>query len=374
MKKNVLGFNIFILLVFFIFSSCSDNSSEEFKDDLAFGSMEQDSVVNNPDNGMEQDSVANNLDTPENEPVILDYRLPADVDSTYVLTFEDDFNQLPGTLPNADKWQSKLPWGPSVTINNERQYYTDVLNGDHNAPNPFDFDGNSNLIITAGLNSPAQVETTGLDYYSGVLTGAQSTPYKDGYIEAKIWYEPGVAGFWGAFWLLHRYYDSPQDTGANGKRRTEIDWEFVRGPGGEFLGGPYDTDRIPVAYHYDDGQWSISGGGFKGPNGSPGLSVQCDGTEINNNKGIGPVKQTSGEDLAGAWHRYGVWKTDNFVKWYLDGILVASVCDPAIVSQIEMYPIVNIAIGGNFPGPPNPEDYPTSMLVDYISLWEPTVK
>lgn len=360
MQKKLIVINTFVLFILFFFNSCSEDSQNELGNYPTSETTKQDSLINNPD-------------TPDDETETVDYRLPSDIDSTYILTFEDDFNQLPGTLPDADKWQSKLPWGPGVTINKERQYYTDILNGDNKAPNPFDFDG-ENLIITAGLNSSAQVEATGLDYYSGVLTGFQSTPYRDGYIEAKIRYEPGVAGFWGAFWLLHRYYDYPQDTGANGKRRTEIDWEFVRGPGGEFLGGPYDTNRIPVAYHYDDGQWSISGSGFKGPNGSPGLSVQCDGTVINNNVGIGPVKQPDGGDLAGAWHRYGVWKTDYFVKWYLDGILVASVCDPAIVSQVEMYPIVNIAVGGNFPGPPDSADYPTSMLVDYISLWEPPVK
>lgn len=355
-----LRINIFILIVLLFTIGCSEDSQTV---------LDGDSDLENT----EEEATDDDSDISNEERVIADSRLPDDVDLTYVLTFEDDFNQLAGTLPDATKWESRLPWGPDLTINNERQYYTDILRGDDKAPNPFDFDG-ENLIITAGLNSATQAETTGLDYYSGVLTGAQSTPYRDGYIEAKIWYEADVAGFWGAFWLLHRYYDYPQDTGANGKRRTEIDWEFVRGPGGEFLGGPYDTDNIAVAYHYDDGLWSISGSGFKGPNDAPGESVQCDGTQINKSAGIGPVKQADGRDFAGAWHRYGVWKTDEFVKWYLDGVMVASVCDPAIVSQVEMYPIINIAIGGNFPGPPDAEDYPTSMLVDYISLWQPPVE
>ena len=298
--------------------------------------------------------------------------LPEDIDSTYAITFEDDFDQTPGTLPDANKWESRLPWGPDVIINNERQYYTDILNGDTAAPNPFDFDGDSNLVITVGLNDTEQVKATGQLYYSGVLTGAQSTPFRDGYIEARIFFEPDVEGFWGGFWLLHRYYDYPRDTGANGKRRTEIDWELIRGQG-VGVGGPYDTDRAQVAYHYDDGQWSISAQGFKGPNGAIGESVQCDGTPITGNygEGVGPVQQPSGLDLAGEWHRYGIWKTDEFVKWYLDGVLVASICDPAIVSQVEMYPIVNIALGDRWPGPPDAADYPTSMLVDYIKLWEP---
>ncbi|WP_405410131.1 hypothetical protein [Maribacter sp. Asnod1-A12] len=347
-----------IILTFLMFNGCSENSST-------------DADTEQTDSIEIEDPVEAIPETPEEEPEVKDDRLPTDVDSNYIITFEDDFNQQPGTLPDPSKWQSQLPWGPNVTINSELQYYTDVLNGDVKAPNPFDFDGNGNLIITAGLNNDQQVEATGAEYYSGVLTGSESTPYRDGYIEANIWFEPDVAGFWGAFWLLHRYYESPQDTGENGKRRTEIDWEFVRGPGGEFLGGPYSTDRLQVAYHYDDGQWSVSGSGFNSANGEPGLSMQCNGTEINNVVGVGPIKLENEEDFAGNWHRYGIWKTDEFVKWYLDGELVASICDSAIVSQIDMYPIINLAIGGNFPGPPNSDDYPTSMLIDYITLWEP---
>ncbi|RPD93046.1 glycoside hydrolase family 16 protein [Aureibaculum marinum] len=353
MKKHPLVVSIFMLSILLVFTSCSN---DKFNTDQHIGDIEE--------------NEGNNPDTPDEEPVTLDPRLPADIDSTYTITFEDNFNQAAGTLPDANKWKSRLPWGPDVIINKERQYYTDVLNGDNKAPNPFNFDG-EHLIITAGLNTPEQAEATGQDYYSGVLSGAESTPYRDGYIEAKIWYEPDVDGFWGAFWLLHKYYSSPEDTGANGISRTEIDWEFVRGPGGEFLGGPYDTDQATIAYHYNDGEWSISRSGYRGPNNTSGTSVQCDGTPLNQSSGIGPVTLPEGGDIAGEWHRYGVWKTDEFIKWYFDGVMVASICDPEIVSQIEMYPIINIAVGGNYPGPPNPEHFPTSMLVDYICLWEP---
>ncbi|WP_175418880.1 glycoside hydrolase family 16 protein [Aureibaculum algae] len=356
MKKKLLVSSMLMGFILVIFSNCAEDSNNKFNTNKPDEEEEQEPLVDNPD--------------PDPDPVVVDARLPADVDSTYTITFEDNFNQAAGTLPDANKWQSKLPWGPAVIINKERQYYTDVLNGDTNAPNPFNFDG-EHLIITAGLNSAEQVTATGQDYYSGVLSGAQSTPYRDGYIEAKIWFEPDVAGFWGAFWLLHRYYDYSNDTGANGISRTEIDWEFVRGPGGEFLGGPYATDRATMAYHYNDGQWSISRSGYRGKDNVPVSSVQCDGTVLNQSKGIGPATLPDGADFAGAWHRYGVWKTDNFVKWYLDGVMVASVCDPAIVSQIDMYPIINMAIGGNYPGPPDAADYPTSMLVDYVCLWQP---
>ena len=368
MRNSLPQIYLLVLFLVFSFNNCSQNS--EIDND----SEESSEVLNDSlgDSGISENemSTGENPDNTDNGPVIKDERLPTDIDSSYVITFEDEFNQQPGTLPDANKWVSQLPWGPDVIINNERQYYTNVLEGDTKAPNPFDFDGN-NLVITVGLNNEEQVEATGQDYYSGVLTGFESTPYRNGYIEANIYYDPDVQGFWGAFWLLNRYYDFPQNTGENGKYETEIDWEFVRGPGGEFLGGPYDTDDVPIAYHYDGGRWSVSGSGFKGPNDAPGETVQCDGTAITSNKGIGPVENSDGSDLAGEWHRYGVWKTDDFIKWYLDGEVVASICDPAIVSQIDMYPIVNIAVGGNFPGPPTASDYPTSMLVDYITLWEP---
>lgn len=296
---------------------------------------------------------------------------PDQVIQDYSLIFADHFDQLPGTLPSPARWDTSLPWGPTVIINNEEQYYTDVLNGDVAAPNPFDFDGNSNLIIKAGLNSDAQRAATGQQYYSGVLTGFTQTPFRYGYIESRIKLPAGNQGLWSAFWLLNRYYSpSPLATGANGKRETEIDWEFVRGPGGAFGGGPYDTLSAPIAYHYDNGAWTIDGNGFTGPGGAPGLSQQCDGTLILNVQGLQYASLPNGADLANNFHIYGIWWEEDFIRWYLDGVEVGSICDANIVSQIDMYCILNQAVGGAFPGMANPADYAdeVEMLVDYVCI------
>lgn len=302
---------------------------------------------------------------------------PEEVRESYELVFEDQFNLPPGTTsPDPAKWDTSLLWGPDTIINNEEQRYIDVKNGDVSGASPFDFHPDGHLIIRATPTTPAEKAATGANYFSGAIAGHSTNFRRYGYLETRLKLPETGEGIWPAFWLLHRFYNYPQDTGANGKRRTEIDWEFPRGPGSALWGGgPYTTERAFAAYHYDDGLWKIDANGFNGrdANGAytlPALSQQCDGTPIHSASGFPGVTLPGGADHAADWHTYGIWWEEGFVKWYLDGVEVRSFCDPLIASQIVMYPILNLAAGGNFPGPADPATFPAEMMVDWFCWFQ----
>lgn len=306
--------------------------------------------------------------------------VPQRIKDSAPLAFEDNFT---GSSLDFSKWKTSFPWGPNIIINSEQQYYTDVQNGLDGLgyPNPFSFDG-SNLIITAehhpelvgNLYDPA----LGVEYSSGIITTEDNFLISPGsFIEVCAKMPCDTQGFWGAIWLLNRYYDpDPRATGANGKREPEIDWEFVEGTGGAFGGGPYDTSCALAAYHYDGGFCKIDANGF-GCNPANGFqdaafSQQCDGSPLGTNftpaAGFDPICNMG--DTCEDFHTYGIeWELDRVI-YYMDGVPVHSICDASIVPQVPMYLLINQAVGGNFPGPANPADYPSQMLIDYVRIYQ----
>ncbi len=68
-------------------------------------------------------------------------------------------------------------------------------------------------------------------------------------------------------------------------------------------------------------------------------------------------------------HRYGaLWLPDR-VDWYIDGIKTATMPMPADMTQ-PMYVLVNLAVGGSWPGNPPPDmQFPKTMDVDYVRAW-----
>lgn len=77
-------------------------------------------------------------------------------------------------------------------------------------------------------------------------------------------------------------------------------------------------------------------------------------------------------DLSADWHVFGVdWEPERIV-WYLDGKEVARYEGGTIPDQ-SMYLLVDVAVGGNWPGPPDGSTrWPADMLVDYVRVWKRT--
>jgi beta-glucanase (GH16 family) len=176
-------------------------------------------------------------------------------------------------------------------------------------------DRNKTFPFTSGM------VTTGRDYTE--LPRPPRFEFKYGLVEirAKI---PKGRGLWPALWLLP----------STRKSRPEIDIMEVLG----------DTpDRLRMHYHF-----------FK-----------ADGVR----RSAGHTVTTS--DLGEDFHVYGLlWEADRIV-WYLDGKELWSFTDRAAIASEPLYLIMNLAVGGVYPGPPAPRlAFPKSFLVDYVRIWQ----
>jgi beta-glucanase (GH16 family) len=245
----------------------------------------------------------------------------AEVLQGYELVFSDEFN---GSQLDASKWNTSYLWGADLVINNEEQYYVDILDKPDFGYNPFTFDGN-NLTINS-IRTPEELSPKALNqpYLSGVITSYDAFKFTYGYIEtrAKVTYG---RGYWPAFWLLNAYYvdDKP-----------EIDIM-------EFIG--QDQDVVYHTYHYYD---------------SAG--------ELRSTKSL----PTPGIDYTSDFHTYAAeWKPGTIV-FYIDGIEKHRITDPK-VSRQDMYVIANTALGGWWAGSPdNTTPFPGEFTLDYIRVYQ----
>ncbi|MGB8816662.1 MAG: glycoside hydrolase family 16 protein [Rhizobiaceae bacterium] len=76
-------------------------------------------------------------------------------------------------------------------------------------------------------------------------------------------------------------------------------------------------------------------------------------------------------DLAKGWHVYGLtWEADAII-WYLDGKEVWRKDNPDGIPNEPMYLLINLAVGGNWPGQPDRNTkFPADFLIDYVRVWQ----
>jgi beta-glucanase (GH16 family) len=76
-------------------------------------------------------------------------------------------------------------------------------------------------------------------------------------------------------------------------------------------------------------------------------------------------------DLSQDWHVYSVeWNRHNLV-WYLDGQKCWEVNDAASVPAEPMYILINLAVGGDYVGPPDDTTvFPATLEVDWVRVWQ----
>ena len=303
---------------------------------------------------------------------------PAHVQAGYTLAFNDEFT---GTQLDPNKWVTHFPWGSQVIINNEHQYYVDTLaaGGDpFITVNPFSFDGD-NLIITAEpvadpstLIMPTGGLPGGQEYTSGIITTHESFRFNNAYVEVCAKVPCDAMGSWPAFWLHHAIF-----TG----HRPEVDFaEIVNGNG-------LTTNCVQQAYHYytgtkdtvDEILWSLTPGGFQGVQVNPpaGQAPQIFPAQYTDCSGSNAFSTPStclpnGEDFCDDFHTFGTdyCPEDGTIDYYVDGVRTHCVSNvPMGGPDDQVYLLINLAVGGNYPGPPDPADYPASMQVDYARIW-----
>ena len=238
------------------------------------------------------------------------------------LVWSDEFAQPNGSAPDSTKWnhqQGGSGWG-----NGELQHYTDKIQNAVIEDNMLVIKANKEYML-------------GRDYTSARLTTQFKGDWTYGRYEirAKL---PNTQGIWPAFWLFpsRALYGSVPSGG-------EIDiMEMI----GKEPGRSYATLHFGNPYERSSGYYDL------------------------------PAGTTYADDF----HIFTVeWEPDA-IRWYVDDTLFhtankwfTSVKDapfPAPFDQ-NFYLIVNIAVGGTWPGSPDETSvFPQMLYVDYVRVYQ----
>jgi beta-glucanase (GH16 family) len=236
------------------------------------------------------------------------------------LIFSDEFD---GTTLNASNWQTCSWWAAStcsIESNNEQELYTannvSVANG--------------SLKLQARRENAVAWNGTTYNYTSGMVSSggrsgsvAPGFTYKYGYAEARV-DVPAGKGLWPAFWTLPADYSWPPEIDAM-----------------EILGDAPSVTHM--TYHYLD-----ANGAHQGPGSS-----------------------WTGPDFSAGWHTFGVDWEPNAIVWYVDGVERNRFTDASAITAKPQYLLLNLAVGGNWPGSPDASTpFPSDYLVDYVRVWD----
>lgn len=235
----------------------------------------------------------------------------------YELVWFDEFNG--GGIPDPDKWEFQTGghgWG-----NREWQFYLDGVN------NAVQIDGK--LVITA-----REENHEGKDYTSARIMTKNTATFTYGKFEARIKL-PSGQGIWPAFWMLGENIDS-------------VRWPFC----GEIdimemIGGQGRENTIHGTAHWAD--------------------------EEGKHTYIGNKITLAEGSFSDDFHVFAVTWGPEKIVWYMDGTPyheqeISS--DGMHAFHKPFYLLVNLAVGGNWPGYPDETTiFPQCLEVDYIRVY-----
>ena len=215
-------------------------------------------------------------------------------------------DEFDGTALDTAAWSRRYHWGEAI-INGELQAYVDDA-----------FRVSDGVLSIVGERRAGRYAGQTLDYTSGVL--ASNLYQKYGWFEARLRL-PAGRGYWPAFWLLGDTSINEIDAMEELGHEATVFYTTVH------YGTDYATD------HFSDGQ----------------------------------AHRT--DDLTAAFHVYAVEWDEAKLVWYLDGREVFRHAGRG-VPQVPLYAIVNLAIGGGWPGPPDATTpFPGRLQVDYVRVY-----
>lgn len=249
--------------------------------------------------------------------------IPIIAQSCYELVWSDEFNYT-GT-PDTTHWTFETGNGSNGWGNNELEYYTSRL---ENARVD-----DSVLIIEARKEN-----YNGSEYTSArMITYDNDLNLKYGKVEARIKLPEGQ-GIWPAFWMLGKNYFE----GTGWPSCGEIDIMEMIG------GGEGKDDTV-----YGTAHWSDSSGTYA----SYGGSYQLD-------DGI----------FADTFHVFSIEWNENEIVWYVDGNqynVIDITTDGLSEFQEEFFILLNVAVGGDWPGSPNSStEFSQKMYIDYVRVYQ----
>ena len=250
------------------------------------------------------------------------YESPSTYDG-YSLTWSDEFS---GTEINDDNWGYDI--GGSGWGNNELQYHT-----------------NRNAYLKEGLLViRAQQEAyRGKNYTSSRLKTQGKQNFKYGRIDVRARLPEG-AGIWPALWML-------------GKNITDVGWpksgeiDIM-----EMVGGNSPQDKHPNGDRTAHGTMHWNNNGLNGSY-SPV------------NTGKSEILSTS---LSEEFHVFSIQWDVNGIGWYIDDAQYSyKTINSTQPFREEFFFIMNIAVGGDWPGSPNSSTvFPQRMVIDYVRVFQ----
>jgi len=240
----------------------------------------------------------------------------------WTLAWEDDFDGPAGQPPNAANWRHDLGtnWG-----NDQLEYDTDL-------PANASLDGAGNLAIIARKETYFDQE-----YTSARINTRALFEQAHGRFEARIKLPVGQ-GMWPAFWLL--------------------------GGNNETVGWP-NCGEIDIMENRGQ-EPSVILGSAHGPGYSGGKAISTSYT-------------LSGAGFDADFHVFAVEWSQSRITWLVDGTPYRTITPASLpkgatwVFDHPFYIILNLAVGGNFVGPPDDSTiFPQTMLVDWVRVYRDT--
>ncbi len=248
------------------------------------------------------------------------------------LTFEDDFKTLSLWDGHTGHWLPHFPDGRrTIVTNKEREFYIDPRSDDPLSHyDPFSV-GDGLSISARPLQRQDKRLALGLDYASGMLYSQPAFQQTYGYFEirAKM---PRGRGLWPAFWLV------PADQS----------W-------------PPEIDVFEVHGHLLEGYWA-----------TVHMTPQANRFTHRWQDKLSETSQfrIHTPDLSLDFHDYGVEWNPKEIIWTFDGQQVAQIPTPAELHK-PMSMIVNLAVGGTWPGPPDASTvFPSALQVQHIRAYQ----
>ncbi len=236
------------------------------------------------------------------------------------LVWEDEFD---GNTLDLNKWEYQIGgngWG-----NNELQYYTNQ--------NAEVSDGTLKIIADQDVNNTHPSN----DYVSSRIRTINKGDWRYGKMEASIKLPIGQ-GIWPAFWMM-----PTESVYGIWPRSGEIDIM-------EYLG--HQPSTVHGTCHYG---WAWN------DKGSSGTSTSL-------------ASGTFPEDF----HTFSIEWEPTQIRWYLDGVQYHETNSNDPDFSFFLWPfdekfhfILNVAVGGNWPGPPNSSTvFPQQMEVDWVRAYQ----